>query len=198
MVHYASALIPQAAGAHRLSITATDVDLKCVHMAFLQLSLLNIPAVVVHGNSLSLEEYSHWFTPAHILNGWDHKLRHRAELETPPVREPESLPPIKAPMIAPSLAIPTLPVYIDISSETDLSGLNSGALLAAFGLHLTRLSSGGSLDESEKNALEAAQRRIEEFAFGKTTRTWVPDGYDDYYDHEPGHYLTYAPRRLAV
>ena len=92
-----------------LHITATDVDLKCVHMAFLQLSLLNIPAVVVHGNSLSLEEYSHWFTPAHILNGWDHKLRHRAELETPPVREPESLPPIKAPMIAPSLAIPTLP-----------------------------------------------------------------------------------------
>jgi hypothetical protein len=31
-----------------------------------------------------------------------------------------------------------LPLYIDISAETDLSSLNSGALLATFGLHLTR------------------------------------------------------------
>src|ERR1035437_6656217 len=30
----------------------------------------------------------------------------------------------------------TLSLYIDISSETDLSGLNSGALLAGFGIHL--------------------------------------------------------------
>jgi hypothetical protein len=31
-----------------------------------------------------------------------------------------------------------LTLYIDISAETDLSGLNSGALLASFGMHLTR------------------------------------------------------------
>src|SRR5665647_529340 len=30
----------------------------------------------------------------------------------------------------------TLSLYIDISSQTDLSGLNSGALLASFGLHM--------------------------------------------------------------
>ena len=32
----------------------------------------------------------------------------------------------------------TLPVYLDISAETDLSGLNSGALLAGFGLRYLR------------------------------------------------------------
>ena len=30
---------------------------------------------VVHGNALSLEEWSHWFTPSHVLGMWDTKLR---------------------------------------------------------------------------------------------------------------------------
>jgi hypothetical protein len=58
-----------------LHVTAVDVDLKCVHMAYAQLSLLHIPAVIVHGNSLSLEEHSRWYTPAHIMGGWNYKLR---------------------------------------------------------------------------------------------------------------------------
>lgn len=62
-----------------LQVTAVDVDVKCVHMSYLQFSLLHIPAVIVHGNSLSLEEFSHWYTPAHILGGWDWKLRRRSE-----------------------------------------------------------------------------------------------------------------------
>lgn len=61
-----------------LHVTATDVDLKCVHMAYLQFALLHIPAVIIHGNSLSLEEYSRWFTPAHIMDGWSFKLRRAA------------------------------------------------------------------------------------------------------------------------
>lgn len=62
-----------------LHVTAIDVDLKCVHMAYLQLTLLHIPAVIVHGNTLSLEEYSRWYTPAHMMGGWDWKLRHQSE-----------------------------------------------------------------------------------------------------------------------
>ena len=62
----------------QLHVTAVDVDAKCVHMTYLQLSLLHIPAIVVHGNSLSLEEYGRWYTPAHIMNGWNYRLR-RAE-----------------------------------------------------------------------------------------------------------------------
>ena len=58
-----------------LHVTAVDVDAKCVHMAYLQFSLLHIPAVIVHGNSLTLEEFGHWYTPAHIMDGWTWKLR---------------------------------------------------------------------------------------------------------------------------
>lgn len=67
-----------------LHVTAVDVDIKCVHMAYLQLSLMHIPAVIVHGNSLTLEEYSHWYTPAHILGGWTHKLATKRRTETAP------------------------------------------------------------------------------------------------------------------
>jgi hypothetical protein len=58
-----------------LHVTAVDVDPKCVHMSYLQFSLLHIPAIIIHGNSLSLEEYDHWYTPAHILDGWSRRLR---------------------------------------------------------------------------------------------------------------------------
>jgi len=64
-----------------LHVTAIDVDAKCAHMAYLQFSLLHIPAIIVHGNTLSLEEYSHWYTPAHIMGGWNWKLRRRSEAE---------------------------------------------------------------------------------------------------------------------
>lgn len=57
--------------------TAVDIDLTAVHMAYLQFSLYGIPAVVVHGNSLSLEEWSHWYTPTHVLGGWNRQLRER-------------------------------------------------------------------------------------------------------------------------
>lgn len=64
-----------------IHVTAVDVDPMCVHMAYVQFSLLNIPAVVVHGNTLTLEEHAHWYTPAHILGGWDWKLRSRRRAE---------------------------------------------------------------------------------------------------------------------
>lgn len=51
-------------------VTAADIDLKCVCMAYLQLSLYGIPAVVEHANSLSAEVYSRWYTPVYMLNGW--------------------------------------------------------------------------------------------------------------------------------
>lgn len=73
----------------RMHITAVDVDIKAVHMTYVQLSLLGVPAVVVHGNTLMLEERSHWFTPMHMLGLWGAKLRRRAPAEAPPaVRAP--------------------------------------------------------------------------------------------------------------
>lgn len=57
-----------------LHVVAQDLDLKAVHMAYVQLSLLHIPAVVIQGNTLALEERSHWLTPAHIMGGWEWRL----------------------------------------------------------------------------------------------------------------------------
>lgn len=51
----------------QLKITATDVDLTACHMAYIQLSLLGCNAVVVHGNTLSVEEYNHFETPISLL-----------------------------------------------------------------------------------------------------------------------------------
>lgn len=64
-----------------LHATVVDLDPRCVHMAYVQFSLLNIPAVVVHGNSLSLEEFSHWHTPAHVLGGWPQKMERQKRFE---------------------------------------------------------------------------------------------------------------------
>lgn len=57
-----------------LHVTAVDVDIRAVHMAYIQLSLLHIPTVIVHGNALTLEEWSHWHTPARVLGGWRFRI----------------------------------------------------------------------------------------------------------------------------
>ena len=49
-------------------VTATDIDLKCVHMAYIQFSLYGIPAIVIHGNTLTMEEWSRWYTPMYVWN----------------------------------------------------------------------------------------------------------------------------------
>ena len=60
-----------------MHVRAVDVDPTAAHMCYLQLSLLHVPAVVIVGNSLTLEERSHWYTPAHFMGGWARKLRDR-------------------------------------------------------------------------------------------------------------------------
>lgn len=69
--------------ATQMHVTAIDVDPRAVHMAYIQLSLLSIPAVVILGNTLSLEVRSRWFTPAHILGGWSRRLARQTETITP-------------------------------------------------------------------------------------------------------------------
>ncbi|WP_257807073.1 N-6 DNA methylase [Burkholderia glumae] len=54
--------------------TCVDIDVRCVHMTYVQLSLLDIPAIVIHGNSLIDERRSVWLTPAHVAGRWSNKL----------------------------------------------------------------------------------------------------------------------------
>jgi len=58
-----------------LHVTAVDIDRRAVHMAYLQLSLMHIPATLVVGDTLRLIEHEHWHTPAHVLGGWSTRLR---------------------------------------------------------------------------------------------------------------------------
>jgi hypothetical protein len=69
-----------------LHVSAIDLDSRCVHMAYLQFSLLHIPAVVYCGNTLTLELHDAWYTPAHIMDGWDWRLG-RADRPDNPLQE---------------------------------------------------------------------------------------------------------------
>lgn len=62
-------------------VTAIDIDIKCVHMAYLQFSLYGIPAIVIHGNSLTREVWSYWYTPLYVLGGWHWKTRNNKKAE---------------------------------------------------------------------------------------------------------------------
>ena len=48
-------------------IEANDVDLRCVHMTYLQLALAGVPAIVRHQNTLTREYWSVWYTPAYLF-----------------------------------------------------------------------------------------------------------------------------------
>lgn len=53
-----------------LAVRSEDLDIRCVWMSYIQLSLYGIPAVVIHGNTLSLKEFDRWYTPAYLLGNW--------------------------------------------------------------------------------------------------------------------------------
>lgn len=48
-----------------------DNDLRCVHMTYVTLSLLGVPAVVRLGDALMMEYRQAWFTPAYLM-AWPH------------------------------------------------------------------------------------------------------------------------------
>ena len=48
-------------------IECADIDIRCVHMTYLQLALAGVPAIVKHQNTLTQELYSVWKTPAYIF-----------------------------------------------------------------------------------------------------------------------------------
>lgn len=48
-----------------------DIDARCVHMTYVTLSLLGVPAVVRLGDALMMEYRQNWFTPAYLM-AWPH------------------------------------------------------------------------------------------------------------------------------
>lgn len=70
----------------QMKVICNDLDLKAVHMSYIQLSLLGIPAMVYHMNTLSMEMFSEWKTPLWLLGGWTYKKpkkkEYKVKLET--------------------------------------------------------------------------------------------------------------------
>lgn len=58
----------------RVHVTADDISLTAVHMSYVQLSLLDVPALVNRRNSLTLEHFDTWATPRHVLGNWAERL----------------------------------------------------------------------------------------------------------------------------
>lgn len=51
-----------------------DIDPRCVHMTYVTLSLLGVPAVVRLGDALMMEYRQNWFTHAYLM-AWPHFKR---------------------------------------------------------------------------------------------------------------------------
>lgn len=69
-------------------MTAIDIDLLAVQMAYVHCTLLHIPALIVHGDTLRAETYSVWRTFAHVMGFWDVKLAHDSRRLPQPTPEP--------------------------------------------------------------------------------------------------------------
>ncbi len=65
-----------------------DIDRAGALMCFIQLSLWNIPAAVIVGDTLANEVRECFYTPAHHLGAWEYRLA-RADRRDPQSAEPE-------------------------------------------------------------------------------------------------------------
>lgn len=74
-----------------MHVTAVDIDSTAAHMCFIQLSMLGIPAHVVIGDVLRMEERAVLTTPAHFTGGWDRKLKRGYALGSK--ADPDHVPP---------------------------------------------------------------------------------------------------------
>lgn len=50
-----------------LVVECSDIDSRCIHMAYLQLGLAGIPAVIYQRDTLSMKTWQRWETPAYIM-----------------------------------------------------------------------------------------------------------------------------------
>ncbi len=53
--------------ARNVFIECSDIDIRCVYMAYLQLSLAGVPAIIKHQNTLTNEIWDVWKTPAFVM-----------------------------------------------------------------------------------------------------------------------------------
>jgi hypothetical protein len=77
----AAALVFQERGLNyqrQLYVEAQDIDATCFNMAYIQLSLLGIPATVILGDTLALERRRAWATSMYWIHGFEFRLAAQA------------------------------------------------------------------------------------------------------------------------
>lgn len=58
-----------------LHVTGQDIDPKAIYMAYVQLSLCHVPAVLIVGDTLRAPgQGERWYTPAHVMGNWSGRL----------------------------------------------------------------------------------------------------------------------------
>lgn len=91
-----------------LFAVAQDIDRKCCNMAYIQLSLLAIPAAVIWGNTLLVECREQWLTAGYFLGPWADRFRWRRL-----IRAVSKLAPDKPPEKESAPAAPVAPPPLD-------------------------------------------------------------------------------------
>lgn len=75
--------VTEEMGAHgldhqtQLHVTAEDLSRQAIHMIYIHLTLLGVPAIIRHQDTLTREVFGTWRTSAHLLRGWDPQLQRR-------------------------------------------------------------------------------------------------------------------------
>ena len=54
--------------AERVFVHASDIDSRCVKMCYIQLSLAGVPAVIHQRDTLTMQTFDEWHTPAYLFN----------------------------------------------------------------------------------------------------------------------------------
>lgn len=83
--------------------TAIDLDSTAAHMAFVQLSLLGLPAVVYRGDTLLMKMHESFATPFHHLGFWEGKVHRGFTLGSAQglAAEAHPAPEVGCPVVAP-------------------------------------------------------------------------------------------------
>lgn len=105
--------------AEHLVVQAVDVDARCVHMTYLNLALYGIPAVVIRGNTFTLETHDRWYTPAYLWGKWI--WRAPMPFGTGGRTSDEMLKRIDEPMYGALRQLESLSSTVDVNSTTDAS-----------------------------------------------------------------------------
>ena len=70
---------------HQLFVEAIDIDETCFKMAYIQLSILGIPARAMLGDTLAWKFQKVLYTPFYFVNGFEYKLKHQQQVQKKPV-----------------------------------------------------------------------------------------------------------------